>query len=231
MKRVIAIDGPSGAGKSTIAKMLAQRLNFRFLDTGALYRAVALYLKSSGLNEDSPDKEILSHLKMIKIFFENEDICIAYDSCNGGILDYSLCISVTEEIRSPEIGHYASIFSARQPVRDFLFSIQREVAFYDDVVAEGRDMTTVVFPDAWKKFYLDASETERAKRRYLQLKAKNLNITFQEALDDIRKRDERDLNRPIAPLRIAEDAIYIDTTNKGPEEVIEFIIDALKPGS
>lgn len=196
-------------------------MNFKFLDTGALYRAVALHLRDIGLDEKSTDEEISHNLRIVKILLKDEDVCIGFKSStkNG----FSLCTPVTEMIRTPEIGKYASIFSARKPVRDFLFQTQREVALYNNVVAEGRDMTTVVFPDAWKKFYLDASEMERAKRRYIQLKAKNSNITFQEALDDIRNRDQRDINRDIAPLKIAEDAIYIDTTNMTPEEIIKFM--------
>lgn len=223
MKKVIAIDGPSGAGKSTISKLLAERLGFRFLDTGALYRAAGLYLIETGLNEDSLDEEILSALSKIKIAFVDDDVCILDSSSKKGFCGFSFCRDVSESIRTPKAGHYASVFSARKPVREFLLDTQREAALSHDIVAEGRDMTTVVFPDAWKKFYLDASEKERADRRYKQLRAKGLNITLQEAIEDVRERDIRDMSRDIAPLKIAKDAIYIDTTSMSPEEIINLI--------
>jgi cytidylate kinase len=212
MGKVIAIDGPSGAGKSTIAKIIAERLGFQFLDTGALYRAVALYLRKKGINPEDSDSEILEALKDVAISFNNSKVLVNNED-------------VSTEIRSTEIGHYASVFSARKPVRDFLFNVQRKAAINNNIVAEGRDMTTVVFPDAWKKFYLDASLESRAERRFFQLKELGINISIEEAIKDVRERDIRDSSRDIAPLRRSDDSIYIDTTSLSMQEVIEKILN------
>jgi cytidylate kinase len=214
MGKVIAIDGPSGAGKSTVAKIIAEKLGFQFLDTGALYRAVALYLRTKEINPENRDDEILDILRNVTINFNNDKVFL-----NGK--------DVTDQIRTTEIGHYASVFSTRKPVRDFLFNVQRKAARSSDIVAEGRDMTTVVFPDAWKKFYLDASLESRAKRRFLQLRQQGIDISMEEALKDVRERDIRDSSRDIAPLKKADDAIYIDTTDLTLKEVVEKILDAL----
>ncbi len=215
MGKVIAIDGPSGAGKSTVSRLVAEKLGFRFLDTGALYRTIGLYLKRKKVDPDSPDSEILQaldnpavQLDGNRVFLDGED--------------------VSDAIRTPEAGEAASQFSAKRTVRTFLLQRQRDAALQCDIVAEGRDMTTVVFPDAWKKFYLDATELARAKRRYLQLTAKGTGITMEDALQDVRSRDKRDMSRDVAPLRKAEDAIYIDTTEMSLDEVIEKILMELK---
>jgi len=214
MKKVIAIDGPSGSGKSTISKRLAEKLGFQFLDTGALYRAIALHLRSVNLTPESSDAEISSALDGVTVFFKNNKVLL-----NGR--------DVSDAIRTTEAGHYASVFSARQTVRDFLLHVQRDAALYDDIVAEGRDMTTVVFPHAWRKFYLDASEEGRARRRYLQLKEKGTPVTLEEAMKDVSERDMRDSRRDIAPLKRAEDAIYIDTTSMSIDEVAAAILSFL----
>ena len=213
--KVIAIDGPSGSGKSSISKRLAKELGFEFLDTGALYRAIALHLRNSGLTEQSSDAEILGALTGATVFFKNGRVFL-----NGG--------DVSDAIRTTEAGHYASVFSARKDVRDFLLHIQRDAALHNDIVAEGRDMTTVVFPHAWKKFYLDASEEGRARRRYLQLKEKGMQITMEEALRDVRERDVRDSGRDIAPLKRAEDAVYIDNTNMSLDEVAAALLEKIR---
>ncbi|MCX8030748.1 MAG: (d)CMP kinase [Thermodesulfovibrionales bacterium] len=221
MKKVIAIDGPSGAGKSTVSKMLANKLGFQYLDTGALYRTVALYLKENGLNEKSSDEEIYSALNHIIISISNGKINIVDQK--GFPLPY-LIDGISEKIRTTEIGHYASFFSSKKVVRDFLLNVQRESALLNNIVAEGRDMTTVVFPNAWLKLYLDATENERATRRYKQLRSLGINVTMAEAIQDVRDRDLRDSKREIAPLKKAEDAIYIDTTERNPEDIIEQIM-------
>lgn len=214
MGRVIAIDGPSGAGKSTISRLVAERLGFQFLDTGALYRAIALHLRRKGLKEDSSDEEIANALKGVEIVFTDGKVFLKGED-------------VSKEIRTTEAGHYASVFSAKKAVRDFLLQNQRDAASENDIVAEGRDMTTVVFPSAWKKFFLDASEEGRAKRRYLQLKEKGMEITMEDALRDVQERDKRDSSRDIAPLKRADDAIYIDTTDLDLEDVLKKVLEAI----
>ncbi len=210
MKRVITIDGPSGAGKSTVAKELAKRLGFEYLDTGALYRAVALYLRKKGHDESITDDKLGSELKEVEISFEKARVFL-----NGE--------DVSDAIRTPEIGHYSSVFSARPVVREFLLGLQREFATTHDTVAEGRDMGTVVFPGADCKFFLDASTEERARRRFLQLKAMGKEITEQDALKDVVERDRRDSSRDIAPLKKADDAIYVDTTKLSLRETIDLL--------
>ena len=215
MGKVIAIDGPSGAGKSTIAKELAKRLGFSYLDTGALYRAVALALRGKGIEPEASDDKLKAVLIYAQVNFVDGKVFLNKKD-------------VSEEIRTTEIGHYSSVFSARKVVRDFLLDIQRNTALNDNIVAEGRDMTTVVFPDAWKKFYLDASLDERAKRRYLQLKDKGTNITEHEAEKDVAERDTRDSSRDIAPLRKADDAVHIDSSVITAGEVLENILKSIR---
>ena len=212
MKRVIAIDGPSGAGKSTIAKLLAKALGFSYLDTGALYRAVALHLVSLGLDEGASDEEISSALGKTKVEFTD-----------GGVFLNDR--DVSKEIRSAEAGHYASVFSARGPVRRYLMDIQRDAARRADLVAEGRDMTTVVFPDAYRKIYMEASVEERARRRSIELTARGFEVEGDRVQRDIIERDTRDSNRDIAPLKKAADARVIDSTGLPIEEVLRRVIE------
>ena len=206
MKKVIAIDGPSGAGKSTIAKLLAKELNYAYLDTGALYRAVALNLTRLGINELASDEELLPALKKTKVEFKEGLVLL-----NGK--------DVSGEIRSPEAGHYASVFSARYPVREHLMRIQRDAALHSDLVAEGRDMTTVVFPAAYKKFYLDASVEERSRRRTLELISKGFEADGNRIRLEIIERDARDSGRDIAPLKKADDAYLIDSSGLSIDDV------------
>jgi cytidylate kinase len=215
MGKVIAIDGPSGAGKSTIAKMLAERLGFFYLDTGALYRAVALLFLRNGVKPEDDDSTLLKALSSSEVKFDNGKCLL-----NGR--DVSL------DIRDPGVGHYSSVFSARKVVRDFLMGVQRRASVGNDLVVEGRDTTTVVFPDAQKKFYMDASVEERAGRRYMQLKEIGLDVTAEQAEDDIRKRDARDRGRDIAPLTTAKDAIIINTTGRSIEQILENIIELIR---
>ncbi|MBF0488877.1 MAG: (d)CMP kinase [Nitrospirae bacterium] len=209
--KVIAIDGPAGSGKSTVARALAARMGFDYLDTGALYRAAALKLVSAGVSDDSDDDRLASVLRGTTIEFKSGVI----------YLDNK---DVSEEIRTPEAGHFSSVFSARKPVRDFLLEIQRNVGGTNGsggIVAEGRDMATVVFPDAWRKFYVTADEPTRAQRRYAQLRKKISDVTLLTAQLDVASRDERDTKRAIAPLTKAPGAIEIDTTNLSMEETLE----------
>lgn len=215
MKSVIAIDGPSGAGKSTIARLVAADLDFDYLDTGALYRAVALALMKLGLREDSSDELISSVLLLTQVFFKDGKVVL-----NG--------TDVSEEIRSQEASHFASVFSARVPVRRYLLDIQRKAALTADLVAEGRDMTTVVFPDAFAKFFLDASVEERAKRRTRELRSKGYEVEESRIKLEIAERDARDARRDIAPLRKADDAYFIDSTGLSVEDVFNRIIVIIK---
>jgi len=215
MGRIIAIDGPSGAGKSTIARMLAEILGFRYLDTGALYRAVALGLMRMGIEPETSDGQLWEALGKIsvraagpRVFLDGED--------------------VSAEIRNPEVGHFSSVFSARRPVREFLLPVQNSAAAEADLVAEGRDMTTVMFPGAWKKFYLDADVESRARRRYLQLKQNGVHITLERARDEVMDRDARDASREFSPLRVAEDAFLIDTSEMSIEDVMRMVLDEVR---
>lgn len=215
MKKVIAIDGPSGAGKSTVAKAVAKLLGFHYLDTGALYRAVAYYfyrkIKKEGNASEFPEEKITEEL---------ERIVISYD--NGRV--YLFSEDVTDLIREPAVGELTSLISAKKVVRDFLLPFQRGFAEKYNTVAEGRDMTTVVFPDAWKKFYLDASPEVRAKRRYEQLLALSKSITYEQALKDTVERDLRDSTREQSPLRVGSDVFYIDSSKLSIDEVISLIL-------
>jgi len=215
MNRVIAIDGPSGAGKSTIARLLADALGYQYLDTGALYRAVAISLLRAGLNEDASDSEIASALEDALVSFRGGKVFLNHKD-------------ISQEIRSPEASHYASVFSACRAVREFLLDIQREALHHANLVAEGRDMTTVVFPYASGKFYLDASAEERARRRTLELRAKGYDVDEEEMRLDILERDARDSGRDIAPLRKAEDAVLIDSTGLSVEDVFRKILGIIR---
>ena len=215
MKKVIAIDGPSGAGKSTIAKLIARKLGFDYLDTGALYRAVAISLIKLGLKEGASDRDIEAALQKTDVEFNDGHIFLNGDD-------------VSSEIRSPEAGHFASVFSARKPVREFLMKTQRDSAVNADIVAEGRDMTTVVFPHAFKKFYLDASIEERKKRRSLELISKGFEVNEDRIRQEIIERDARDSGRDIAPLKKADEACLIDSSGLSIEEVINKLMGYIR---
>jgi len=211
MGKVIAIDGPSGAGKTTIAKLVAKELGFDYLDTGALYRTVALALKNNGIGLEDSDDKLKNLLDNSHIAFNNGKVFL-----NGK--------DVSEDIRSSEIDHYSSVFSARKVIRDFLLEVQRDSALDADLVVEGRDTTTVVFSDAKIKIYLSASLEERAKRRYLQFREKGIDISIDESRMNITERDIRDSNREIAPLKIASDALLVDSSNLSVEQVLKKIL-------
>ncbi len=215
MRQVVAIDGPSGSGKTTVAKLIAKELGFSYLDTGALYRAIALALRNNAIEPEASDDKITAVLSKNHISFNNGRVFL-----NG--------LDVSEDIRSTEIDHYSSVFSARKLVRDFLLYAQRDAALNSDLVVEGRDTTTVVFPGARKKIYLDASVEERAKRRYLQYKGKNIDISMDESIRSIINRDLRDASREIAPLKKASDALSVDSSNLSIEGVIKKILDFIR---
>ncbi|ABR31466.1 cytidylate kinase [Thermosipho melanesiensis] len=208
----IAIDGPAGSGKTTVAKLLADALGIFYLDTGAMYRIVGLYLSENNVESD---EEIERKLKELKITFSNGNFFL-----NGR--------KIGNEIRTPEIGIYASKYAKRLPVRNYLTKIQREIAKNQSIVVEGRDIGTVVLPDAEVKIFLVASQEARAKRRYKELMEKGVEVTFEEVLSEIVLRDKQDSERDVAPLKKAKDAILIDTTNLSIEEVIERILKVVK---
>lgn len=199
---VIAIDGPSGAGKSTIAGMLADRLGYIQIDTGAMYRAVAYMMKRDSI--DLTDNGVVERYCA--------GLNISFDTVNGIKRVLANGEDVSSQIRTPEISLLTSQVSALKPVREALMVSQRQMGRIGGVVLEGRDIGTVVFPDADLKFFLFASPEERGRRRFEELTAKGEKVTLEETVDAVVKRDEQDSNREIAPLRQAEDAIPIDST-------------------
>jgi cytidylate kinase len=210
---LITIDGPSGAGKTTVSRILADRLRYRYIDTGALYRGVALAAVSSGLNSDDDNglEKLCNTLKLNFVLDKKGLRLILNDS------------DITDQIRTPEITMFASAVSARPVVRNFLLNLQRDLGREKGVVFEGRDMGTVVFPGADVKFFLDASPNIRAKRRYNELKSTNPQPL--EAVErDMDRRDENDSTRALAPLKPAKDAIRIDSTDLSIETVVERMV-------
>jgi cytidylate kinase len=206
---LITIDGPAGAGKTTVSQMLARELDYRYLDTGALYRAVAYEVRSAGVSAD--DDRGLS------------DLCGSLRLNLAGDRLFSNAVDITEHIRSPEITMLASAVSARPVVRQALLDIQRNMGRGKGLVAEGRDMGTVVFPHADLKFFLDATVRQRALRRYEQYRGLN-GLTHEQIEQDIRRRDKNDSSRDIAPLKPATDAIIVDSTTLNARQVVAFMM-------
>ena len=199
----IAVDGPSGAGKSTLAKALARELNIIYVDTGAIYRTIGLEVFRRGLDPKN-EAEVSAILPELSIRMEYEDDGLQHMFLNGE--------DVTADIRLPNISLYASDVSALPAVRAFLLEMQRELARRNCVIMDGRDIGTVVLPDAEVKIYLTASAEERAKRRFLELAARGAGKTYHEVLEEQRLRDDNDMHRAIAPLKPAEDSVIVDTT-------------------
>ncbi|MBQ3694753.1 MAG: (d)CMP kinase [Synergistaceae bacterium] len=207
---IITIDGPAGAGKSSAAKDVARELGIKYLDTGAIYRAIALILAKSEISPDNDEylREALSEIKII----------LRYDKVLVNDFD------VSGEIRTPEVDELASLYSAVPAVREALLGLQQEQKNYGSIVAEGRDVGSVVFPDAKVKFYLTASPEVRAKRRYDERIAKGKNANYDEILRAIKERDINDSTRKTAPLSIPEGAIYLDTSDMTEKEAVNFIV-------
>ena len=215
----IAIDGPAGAGKSSIAKALSKRLGYIYIDTGAMYRAVALFFVENNVS-DGTDSRIESLLDKLEISIKYED------GAQKVILNGE---DVTDKLRLEEIGKLASKFSAIGSVREKLVALQRKLAQKENVVMDGRDIGTVVLPNADLKIYLSASSKVRAKRRYLELLEKGqTDLDINEIEDEIIKRDEADMNREISPLKQADDAYYLDSSDMTLEEVVSKILSMVK---
>ncbi|MFR4745764.1 MAG: (d)CMP kinase [Clostridium sp.] len=214
----IAIDGPAGAGKSTIAKMAAKKLDFIYVDTGAMYRAMALYFLRRGI--DAKDE------KKIAEACEHINVTIAYQEGEQQVLLNGE--NVNAFIRTEEVSMMTSNTSKYPAVREKLLYLQRELAAANNVIMDGRDIGTCVLPDAELKIYLTASASERAKRRYLEQKERGVESDLAQIERDIIARDEQDMNREIAPLKQAEDAIYLDTSDMTIEEVVTKIVSLVQ---
>jgi len=213
-KIVIAVDGPAGSGKSTVSKLVAKRYNLLYLDTGAMYRALTLKMISSGINgEDgaaiirmASDTDVNLTVRPgeeIKVFLDGQD--------------------VSSQIRAPEVTQMVKYIARVPEVRERMVDVQRRIAKEKGAVVEGRDIGTVVLPEAPFKFYLDATEEERSRRRFKELKEKGVEVNLDEIRSDVRQRDASDMEREVAPLKKAEDAICIDTTGMSIEEVADKI--------
>lgn len=213
---IIAIDGPSGAGKSTLAKELAKRLGYVQLDTGAMYRALAWLAREAGLD--------LSDEAAVQAFCASADIEL--QPLNGSSRVFANGREVTNDIRTPEISMLTSQMSALRPVREAMTRLQRRMGAQGGVVLEGRDIGTVVFPDAELKFFLTASAEERGRRRFLELKAKGEATTLEATISEVKQRDAQDASRELAPLRQAEDALPIDSTGLTVDEVVSLMEQA-----
>ena len=214
----VAIDGPAGAGKSTIAKRVAKEKGFIYVDTGAMYRGMAIYFLEQKISPDEKEE--------IAKACQNAEVSIAYEDDEQQI--YLNGKNVTALLRKEEVGKMASISSAIPEVRQKLLSLQRNLAKEKDVVMDGRDIGTNILPDADVKVYLTASSRTRANRRYLELREKNVDCNLDEIEREIIAREERDMNREIAPLKQAEDAILIDSSDLSIEEVTEKILELCK---
>ncbi|MDE7366698.1 MAG: (d)CMP kinase [Lachnospiraceae bacterium] len=214
MMASIAIDGPAGAGKSTIAKLVAKELNAIYVDTGAMYRAIAIYFLRHELNPDIPEQ--------VENACRNIEVSISYED---GVQQVWLNgENVTPLLRTEAVGNMASKSSAKQPVREKLLQLQRDMAVKYKVVMDGRDIGTNVLPNAEVKIYLTASSAERARRRYEELKQKGEDCNIEEIERDIIERDRQDMSRAIAPLKQAEDAYYLDSSSLTIPEVVAEIL-------
>ena len=209
MSFVVAIDGPAGSGKSSVAKRLARRLSVRYLDTGAIYRAIALFLDRKSIPPEDTER-LQAALKGVSIELKGE----------GVLLDGE---DVSSAIRAPRVDEIVSAYSALGCVREALLELQRQQRRYGSLVAEGRDVGSVVFPEAPLKFFMTASPEARARRRYLELQRRGESISFEEVLSRIHTRDRIDSTREIAPLRRPEDAVLVDTSDMSEDEVLEYL--------
>lgn len=214
MSYVIAIDGPGGAGKSTIARLVAAKLGITYVDTGAMYRAAAVFLNRRKIDKDD-DKSIEKAVSDMDITFSNERVLL-----NGE--------DVSKKIRENDVSKMASEYSANPAVRDKLTALQRQMGKTVSLVMDGRDIGSNVFKDAKYKFYLTASSKVRAQRRYDELKERGEDIEYSKILEDIKARDDRDMNRELNPLKKADDAILVDSTELNIDEVVDEILSNIE---
>jgi len=216
---VVAIDGPAGAGKSTIAKGLANDLGFAYLDTGAMYRSLTLKALRAGV--DLEDEDVL-------VALARETVIDLKGNPKEGLHVFLDGEDVTEEIRTAEVTSNTFYIARAPKVREVMLTWQRDIGGRSNVVIEGRDIGTVVFPDAQYKFYLDATVEERARRRHKEFLEKGKEISLQQVIDDVKARDEKDFTREVAPLKKADDAIVIDSTPLTIDQVIETMAGYIK---
>jgi cytidylate kinase len=217
MSFVVAIDGPAGSGKGTIAKLIGKKLNLTYIDTGAMFRCIALQMKRNNITIDEENRiqNILDNSK-IELKTENDEVKVYL---NGE--------DVSEKIRTEEISNFVSPISTVQIIRDKLLEMQRKMAESSNIIMEGRDIGTVVFPNADVKIFLSATAEERARRRVKQYLDKGIKAEYETVLEDIKIRDQRDSTRAVAPLKKAEDAILVDSTNMTISEVVDSIVNII----
>ena len=214
MRIAVAIDGPAGAGKSTIAKLVGKKFNLMYINTGAMYRAVALVAKRNNISS-SDINSLMDIIDEMEMHFENDDLIL-----NG--------VNIQDEITMPEISEIVSEYASIPEVRKKLVTLQRKMSEKYDVIMDGRDIGTVVLKDSKFKFFLTATPEERARRRYSELKNRGIDVDYNKLLDDIIKRDYIDSNRETDPLRKAEDAKEIDSSNYNITEVTEIICNLIQ---
>ena len=215
MTKIIAIDGPAGSGKGTITKLVAEKLGLVYIDSGATYRCVALACLRNNIKLEEKDR-IIELTKKLDIDFDKDGRTFLNKE------------DVSNLIRTPEVTNIVSQISSIIEVREILVDLQRNMANNKDVIMEGRDITTVVFPNANYKFYLDADVIERAKRRFKQNEEMNIHIPMEEIIENIKMRDYNDMHKPVGALKRTDEQIYIDTTNLTIDEVVEKVIKNIK---
>lgn len=221
MSFIVAIDGPAGTGKGTITKLISNELGLTNIDTGAMYRCIALQALRQGITNIEEEKKLIEIAKNIDIQMRNK---------KEGQKVFLNGEDVTSEIRSMEVSKFVSPVSSIPEIREIMVNLQRKMAEGKDVIMEGRDITTVVFPKANVKIYLDAEVEERAKRRYKENKEKGMLQSYEEVLKAVKQRDYNDMNKPVGALKIADDAIVVDTTKMTIEEVKEKVKEIILKG-